>query len=97
MAQVDTKAPEFSPKQENPRERGAVIVKKSKIGLVPTEPDHRVRVICIVECKPWAHVYEKNEDGAEVRNLRALAKKEIVLIDADVADVLCANEHAARV
>lgn len=90
---VDLAAPEFSPKHENPRIH-VVPIPRHKVGIVPTEP---VKVVCIVECRPWAYVYEKNDLDEEIRRLRPLAKKEIVMVDSDVADVLVANEHAVRV
>lgn len=95
MAQPNLSAPEFHPKNENPRARQQKPIPKTKAGLVPS--DERVEVICIVECKPWAYVYEKDDEGMDVRRLRPLAKKERVLIDSDVAAVLEGNEHAVRV
>ena len=95
-ASVNLKDPAFNPKNENPRAVAHKLptpekIRASKVGLVPTE---QVNVRCYVENKPHAYVYEKDEDGNDVRRLRTLDKGEIAIVDRDVAEVVEKNEHA---
>ena len=92
-SKVNLEDPAFNPKNENPRAAKAP-VKPSRVGNVPH--DSKVMVQCVVENKPHAYVYEKDDDGNEMRRLRALDHWEKALIDLDVAEVLERNKHAIR-
>lgn len=96
MATVNLKDPAFNPRNENPRAQPRSLpipekVKASKVGLVPMD---QVKIRCYVENKPHAYIYERDDDGNDVRRLRPLEKGEIAMVDKDVAEVLEKNEHA---
>jgi hypothetical protein len=92
---VDISDPGFDPKNQDPRAKPAPaapkIPPKDKRSIKP------VKVCCLTELRPWIEQTVVDEDGVEKVESRPLKKGEVTEIHEWVANLLIANEHAARV